>query len=63
MNKLKEHNYYKWSAKGGDYKRDDESTISYQRKIQTKKRIKIIVFSVLYFIAVSVVSYLVFTQI
>lgn len=59
---VKEHNYYKWSVESGDYKRDNEFTISNQRKLKTKKKIKTMLLMIIYFIAVSVVSYLILTQ-
>ena len=57
MKKVTEHNYYKWSVDKGDYKRDDESTITYQKKLQRKRRIKTIFILLLYFIAVTIVTY------
>lgn len=61
MNKVKENNFYKWSVDKGDYKRDQESTISYLKKRILIKRIKQSFLIFLYLSAVSAFSYFIFT--
>lgn len=60
MDKVKEHRYYKWSVDKGDYKRDEESTISYLKKRILIKRIKQSTWIFLYLFLVIVISYYIF---
>jgi hypothetical protein len=62
MNKLKHSNVYKWSVEKGDYKRDEETTITYMRKMIWKKRMKTTGWIFLYFSVVVVISYLIFAK-
>jgi hypothetical protein len=60
MDKIKEHNFYKWSIDKGDYKRDEESTISHLKKRILIKRIKKTFWIFLYFTIVIAISYYIF---
>jgi len=62
MDKLNHSNFYKWSVDKGDYKRDEESTITYMKKMIWKKRIKTTGWIFLYFSFVIVISYLIFAH-
>lgn len=62
MDKIKEHNFYKWSVDKGDYKRDEESTISYLKKRILIKRIKKTFWIFLYFSLVIAISYFIFAK-
>jgi hypothetical protein len=59
--KEQQSNYYNWSIEKGDYQRDETSTWRYQKKLILKRRIKKTVLIILYTIAVSLISYLIFT--
>lgn len=61
MKKVKENNFYKWSVEKGDYKRDQESTISYLKKRILIKKIKQSFWIFLYLTFVSAFSYIIFT--
>jgi hypothetical protein len=60
MSKINEHNYYKWSVSKGDYKRDDDTTASFVKRRQLRKRIKQSLIIVLYLSTVIVISFLLF---
>lgn len=47
-----------WSIEKGDYKRDDQATWTYQRNLNRKKNIKLIVMIILYALGVSALTYL-----
>jgi hypothetical protein len=53
----KKRNYYNWSVTKGDYERDAEFTTTHQKKRDLKKKIKLIITIVFYFIIVSMASY------
>jgi hypothetical protein len=57
MKNTKEHNYYKWSIAKGDYTRDEESTISFQKKLVAKRRLRTTFIIILYFAVVATISY------
>lgn len=58
---MKNSNFQNWSIEKGDYKRDETSTWSFQKKIIRKRRIKKTALIILYTISVSVISYLLFS--
>jgi hypothetical protein len=62
VDKMKDSNFYKWSVDKGDYKRNDEATITYMKKMLLKKRIKTTGWIFLYFSVVIVISYLIFAH-
>lgn len=59
MKRLKEINYYKWSVEKGDYIRDEETTTTYQRKKYLIKKIKTAIKIIVYFLLISMASYLI----
>ncbi|MEW6193881.1 MAG: hypothetical protein AB1521_01855 [Bacteroidota bacterium] len=61
MNKNNPKGFNGWSIEKGDYKRDDTSTWSYQRKLILKRRIKYALLTIVYVATVAVVSYLIFS--
>lgn len=63
MNKVKETNFYKWSVDKGDYKRDEESTISFMRRKIFRRRLKLAVYIFIYFALVILISYFIFAEI
>lgn len=46
-----------WSIEKGDYKRDDHATWTYQRNLNRKKNIKLVVMIILYAIGVTALTY------
>ncbi|MBI3123721.1 MAG: hypothetical protein HYZ10_04895 [Ignavibacteriales bacterium] len=46
-----------WSIEKGDYKRDDEATWTYQRNLNRKKNIKLVIMIILYAIGVTALTY------
>lgn len=62
MDKIKEHNFNKWSVDKGDYKRDEESTISYLKKKNLRRRMKQAFWIILYFSLVVAISYFIFAE-
>ncbi len=61
MNKNNPKGFNGWSIEKGDYKRDDTSTWSYQRKLMLRRRIKYALLTIVYVVSVVVVSYLIFS--
>lgn len=62
MKKIKENDFYKWSVDKGDYKRENDDTVSGQKKRVLKKRIKQSLWILLYFSFVVAVSYYFFVK-
>lgn len=60
MNKTNPKGFNGWTIDKGDYKRDDDATWSYQRKVIFRKRIKYTLLAIVYIAIVAVVSYLIF---
>jgi len=46
-----------WSIEKGDYKRDDQATWTYQRNLNRKKNIKLVVMIILYALGVTAITY------
>jgi len=46
-----------WSIEKGDYKRDDQATWTYQRNLNRKKNIKLVIMIILYAIGVTALTY------
>ncbi|MBS3946490.1 MAG: hypothetical protein KGZ42_13385 [Melioribacter sp.] len=57
---MKNNGFNNWSIEKGDYKRDETTTWTFQRKLIRKRRIKKSVLIILYTISVSIISYLIF---
>jgi len=57
MDKVKENDFYQWSVEKGDYKRDQESTISYMKKRIFIRRIKKSLWILLYLSVISIFTY------
>jgi len=51
-------NFQNWSIDKGDYKRDETSTWTFQKKLIRKRRVKKTLFAILYIVSVSVITYL-----
>ncbi|HOI28127.1 MAG TPA: hypothetical protein PLZ15_00100 [Melioribacteraceae bacterium] len=58
---MKNSNFQNWSIEKGDYKRDETSTWTFQKKIIRKRRIKKTALIILYTISISVISYMIFS--
>ncbi len=54
------NDFYTWTIDKGDYLRDEYSTLSYQKKIITRKKIKITLFTFIYCGIISAITYLIF---
>lgn len=60
MSRNSEHNYWNWSIEKGDYKRDEHSTWSYQKKIIRKRRIRTVLMVLLYLAVISFAAFMFF---
>ncbi|NMB82334.1 MAG: hypothetical protein GYA14_11010 [Ignavibacteria bacterium] len=58
---MKNSGFNNWSIDKGDYKRDETTTWTFQRKLIRKRRIKKTALIILYTITVSVISYIIFS--
>jgi hypothetical protein len=58
MKKTQEKNFG-WSVEQGDYERDEEATITYHKRKDRKRRIRLSIIILIYLSAVTLISYLV----
>lgn len=58
---MRNENFHNWSITKGDYKRDETTTWSYQKKLLRRKKIKNTLSVLVYLIIVTVLAYLIFS--
>jgi hypothetical protein len=53
------NDFNNWSIDKGDYLRDEETTLSYQRKINKRRKIKFALLTLIYLVLITAITYLI----